>query len=64
MLLRIFSESFYYAPARSTPETNQQKAEDKALRIEANNPNESTQWQFLWEFDEDDRIKLKSWSMS
>jgi hypothetical protein len=27
------------------------------LRIEANNPNESTLWKFLWAFDEDDRVK-------
>jgi hypothetical protein len=41
----------------SYPETNDPKREGKALRIEANNPVESTVWKFLWEFDEEDRIK-------
>jgi hypothetical protein len=41
----------------SDPETNDQKREGMALCIEANNPNESTQWKFLWAFDEEDRVK-------
>jgi hypothetical protein len=41
----------------SAPRTNQQKAGRQALRIEANNPNESTKWKFLWAFDEEDRVK-------
>jgi hypothetical protein len=32
---------------------------EKALCVEANNPNESIQWTFLWEFDEEDRIKTQ-----
>jgi hypothetical protein len=40
-----------------SPETNQQKAEHKALCVEANNPNESTVWKFLWAFDEDEWVK-------
>jgi hypothetical protein len=41
----------------SAPKTDDQKAEWKALCVEANNPDESTIWKFLWAFDEDDRIK-------
>jgi hypothetical protein len=41
----------------SYPETNDQKREGKALRVEANNPIESTKWTFLWEFDEEERVK-------
>jgi hypothetical protein len=42
-----------------SPETNQPKAGGKAFCVEANNPNESTQWKFLWEFDEEDRVKTQ-----
>ena len=43
----------------SSPETNKQKVEGKALRVEANNPNESTIWKFLWEFNEEDWVKIQ-----
>jgi hypothetical protein len=43
----------------SYPETNDQKREGKALRVEANNPDETTKWTFLWEFDEEDRVKYQ-----
>jgi hypothetical protein len=43
----------------SDPETNHQKIVGKALRVEVNNPDESTQWKILWEFDEEDRIKTQ-----
>jgi hypothetical protein len=42
-----------------SPGTNQPKAEGKAFCVEANNPDESTQWKFLWEFDEEDRVKTQ-----
>jgi hypothetical protein len=44
----------------SAPKTDAQKAEWKALRVEANNPDESTKWKFLWEFDEDSWVKTQS----
>jgi hypothetical protein len=31
----------------------------KSLRVECNNPNKSTEWKFLWEFDEEDRVKIQ-----
>jgi hypothetical protein len=43
----------------SYPETNDPKREGKALRVEANNPNESTKWTFLWEVDEEDWVKTQ-----
>jgi hypothetical protein len=43
----------------SAPETNHQKTVGKALCVEANNPDESTIWKFLWEFDEDDWVKTQ-----
>jgi hypothetical protein len=43
----------------SAPKTDDQKAEWKALRVEANNPYQSTKWKFLWEFDEDERVKTQ-----
>ena len=44
----------------SAPKTAEQKAEWKALRVEANNPNESAFiWKFLWQFDEEDWVKTQ-----
>jgi hypothetical protein len=42
-----------------SPETNHQKTVGKALCVESNNPNESTKWKFLWEFDEEDWVKTQ-----
>jgi hypothetical protein len=43
----------------SAPKTEEQKAEWKALRVEANNPNETTKWKILWQFDEEDWVKTQ-----
>jgi hypothetical protein len=43
----------------SSPETHKQKATRKALRVEVNNPNESTKWKFMWELDEEDLVKTQ-----
>jgi len=43
----------------SAPKTDDQKAEWKALCVEANNPDESTLWKFLWAFDEDKWVKTQ-----
>jgi hypothetical protein len=42
----------------SYPETNETRT-SKPLCVESNNPHESTQWKFLWEFDEKDLIKTQ-----
>jgi hypothetical protein len=42
------------------PRTDEQKAEWKALRVEANNPSESTRWTFLWQIDRDERLATQS----
>jgi hypothetical protein len=44
----------------SAPKTSEQKAEWQALRVEVNNPYETTLWKSLWEFDEDDWVKTQS----
>jgi hypothetical protein len=31
----------------------------KSLRVECNNPNNSTEWKFLWDFDEEDLVKTQ-----
>jgi hypothetical protein len=31
--------------------------ERKAFRVEVNNPNESTKWKFLWDFDEENLMQ-------
>jgi len=41
----------------STPTTDEQNAQWQALRIEANNPTESTKWKCLWSFDKQDWVK-------
>jgi hypothetical protein len=38
----------------------EQQVERKALCVEANNPDESNLWKFLWEFDETDWVKTQS----
>ena len=43
----------------SAPKTAEQKAEWKALCVEANNPNETARWTFIWEFDEQDWVKTQ-----
>jgi hypothetical protein len=35
------------------------KAGRKALQVEVNNPNHSTQWKFLWELDKDDWVQTQ-----
>ena len=42
------------------PEPTDPKAIGKALCVEANNPDKSINWKFLWEFDEEDWIKTQS----
>jgi hypothetical protein len=43
----------------SAPKTGEQKAEWKALCVEANNPDETTEWKFLWAFDEDKWVQTQ-----
>jgi hypothetical protein len=44
----------------SAPYLKEQKVEWKALRVEVNNPAESHRWKIVWEFDEDERMKIQS----
>jgi hypothetical protein len=48
-------EQIDYTPAMPNPETNKRKA----WRVEVNNPDESTKWKFLWEFDEKNLIQAQ-----
>jgi hypothetical protein len=36
------------------------KAGRKALQVEVNNPDQSTQWKFLWELDKKDWIQTQT----
>jgi hypothetical protein len=36
------------------------KAGRKALQVEVNNPDQSSQWKFLWELDKDDWVQTQT----
>jgi hypothetical protein len=52
-------ELIYYIAKMSAPKTSEQKAVWKALRVESNNPYETTEWKFLWQIDEDELVKTQ-----
>jgi hypothetical protein len=49
----------YYTSVMSVLRIDEQKIEPKALWVECNNPNISTEWKFLWEFDEEELVNTQ-----